>query len=800
MAKTVAVYQSGKRIVERFEIVEGPAENGKLIGGMGFVYLCYDHEENRPVALKTFRPEYLGNRERRDRFLREGSYWVQLGRHPHIVHAYNILRIDYNKEVYLVLEQIAPDPGRQGASLRDWLVAGRALPLSLALLFGLQIVRGMFHAATALPGFVHRDLKPANVLVGADKLPGWEVNRVRVTDFGLVATQIHALNPALVATDDQLPADHIELTRGFRGSHPYMAPEQWTGGAVTAATDIYALGLILYEMVAGHSAIPAHVNSHEEYRHIHLNGELLPLADTVPADIAGIIAGCLAVSAAERYSSWPEVETALAEAYLAITGKTVPANSESEVLAQADRVAQGWALNEIGRSYLDISKPKVALGYFERAQEIGEQEDVPLLAGYGLGNIGVVHFLRGDLKQALDYYEQHLAIAREIGDKLGEASTLGRIGIIHFEIGDARQAIAYQEQSLALAREIDFIQGEMDAVGNLGNAYRALGDAEKALDYLKQQLLFARALGNQINMGTALGQMGLVYMQIGEQEKAIEKFEEHLAVAGEIGDRAGEARALGNLGIMYRHLNQTGKAIEFQKRAWEISREIGDRGGEGDALGNIGLVYLQRGEVHDAVDYMAQQLLIAQELGNRQGEALALGNLGSAYRQLGDYQKALAYLEQALAINNSLGDEIGMARDSINMAYVYGQMGDIDRALALATAAAELFTAINHHNAPAAQEYVAQLQAHQREGLQEALRNFAPVIEGVVAAVKGDIMVRMMLQANFEQWEQAGWHVSGPIQRILDGERDEALLSEGLSEPEALVVYTILARLEEETQ
>ena len=131
------------------------------MGGMGIVYLCLDHgNDKRPVALKTFRPEYLPDRAARDRFLREGTTWVNLGAHPHIVRAYQVVRVGDGTEVYLALELVAKEQGREDASLRSWLTPGKPLPLDQALLFALQIARGMKHAAEVIPGFVHRDLKP----------------------------------------------------------------------------------------------------------------------------------------------------------------------------------------------------------------------------------------------------------------------------------------------------------------------------------------------------------------------------------------------------------------------------------------------------------------------------------------------------------------------------------------------------------------------------------------------------------------------------------------------------------------
>src|SRR3990172_3389098 len=102
------IYPSGSIINSRYEVVQGPGEKPSLAGGMGLVYLCVDYAENgKPVALKTFRPELLSNRSARDRFLREGTTWTELGFHPHIVRCYEVFKADTGLEVFFVLELIA---------------------------------------------------------------------------------------------------------------------------------------------------------------------------------------------------------------------------------------------------------------------------------------------------------------------------------------------------------------------------------------------------------------------------------------------------------------------------------------------------------------------------------------------------------------------------------------------------------------------------------------------------------------------------------------------------------------------
>ncbi len=141
------------------------------------MYPCLDRVSGQPVALKTFQAHYLSSRALRARFLQEGSAWMRLGVHPHVVQCDGVERLGDGTEIYLVLELVAKGPRRRDGSLRSWLAPGKPLALDLALLIALQVARGMHHASSTIPGFVHRDLKPENVLLGAD---GWSAAGFRV--------------------------------------------------------------------------------------------------------------------------------------------------------------------------------------------------------------------------------------------------------------------------------------------------------------------------------------------------------------------------------------------------------------------------------------------------------------------------------------------------------------------------------------------------------------------------------------------------------------------------------------------
>jgi tetratricopeptide (TPR) repeat protein len=600
----VTIYPSGTLIDNRYEVVQGPGEKPGLAGGMGVVYLCLDHQEDLPVALKTFQSQFLPNRAARDRFLREGTTWVELGRHPHIVRCHRVFSPPVSPDVYLVLEWVAQAEGKPDASLRAWLTPGQPLPVEQALLFALHVARGMRHATQQIPGLVHRDLKPENVLVGQD-------GRARVTDFGLAKT-LADLGVELVSeslgTSDFSPS-RTQLTQaGVAGTPLYMAPEQWTPGeSLDARADIYALGCILYEMLTGQCAVTG--KSLRQLERAHRAGQVGKLPRGLPRQVRGLVRRCLALGRGDRYGTWGEVEVVLAQGYERLVGQEAPAEAAAGAETRAERVAAGWSYNAIGASYLHIGKFDVALGYFERVVRIGQAEQERELEGAGLGNLGAAYHVLGDARRAIEFHQQHLAIAREIGDRRAEGRALSNLGATYHVLGDARRAIEFHEQRLAIAREIGDRRGEGEALGSLGSAYHVLGDAQRAIGFHQQRLAIAREIGDRRGEGRALSNLGGAYADLGDARRAIDFHDQSLTIAREIGDRAGEGRALGNLGAAYRALGDARRAAEFYKQGLATQREIGNVMEGAITNFNLALLLYEQGRRVEALrhaEYAAQ--------------------------------------------------------------------------------------------------------------------------------------------------------------------------------------------------
>jgi TolB-like protein/tetratricopeptide (TPR) repeat protein/tRNA A-37 threonylcarbamoyl transferase component Bud32 len=224
----VSSFAEGELLAGRFRIVRLLAR-----GGMGEVYEAEDLDLNERVALKAVRQEIGDDEQSLERFKRE----VQLARkvtHPNVCRTFDSVRHrpeDARGDVVLVTMELL-----QGETLAERLkrcgpmASGEALPLVEQMADALQAA----HDA----GVIHRDFKSANVMLARSG----ESIRAVVTDFGL------ARGAAVVGADGQASA---QATSAFIGTPEYMAPEQVEGGAITPAADVYALGVVMYEMVTG---------------------------------------------------------------------------------------------------------------------------------------------------------------------------------------------------------------------------------------------------------------------------------------------------------------------------------------------------------------------------------------------------------------------------------------------------------------------------------------------------------------------------------------------------------------------
>jgi serine/threonine protein kinase/Tol biopolymer transport system component len=252
-------------------------------GGMGIVYRAFDTKLDRAVAIKVLPPHALGSEDDRARFFREAKAAAQLS-HAHICHVYQV------DEAPILRDGAAPDPDAEarpfiamelvdGESLADRVAAG-PMKLSEAVRIASEVADALGAAHEA--GVVHRDVKAGNVMLT-------KKGAAKVLDFGLAKT----------AASTQLTRQGSTL-----GTVAYMSPEQARGEEVDRRTDLWALGVVLYEMVAGRLPFSADYEQAALYAILNEDPEPLTAVRTgVPMALEGIVAKLLAKDPRHRYQS-----------------------------------------------------------------------------------------------------------------------------------------------------------------------------------------------------------------------------------------------------------------------------------------------------------------------------------------------------------------------------------------------------------------------------------------------------------------------------------------------------------------
>lgn len=255
-------------------------------GGMGEVYRAHDEQLDRDVALKVLPAHALTDEIARARLLREARAAAALN-HPHICTIHEVG--EAGGQAYIAMELVEGKP-------LSALVPGQGLPVETVLRFGSQIADALAHAHERR--IVHRDLKSANVVITPE-------GRAKVLDFGL-AKRISGEELAEATTRSQAS---LTQAGALIGTVPYMAPEQLRGQPADARSDVWALGVMLYEMVAG--ARPFQGQTSFELSSAILNQVPPPLSPAVPTELGAVIERCLAKEPGQRYQQGSEVRAAL---------------------------------------------------------------------------------------------------------------------------------------------------------------------------------------------------------------------------------------------------------------------------------------------------------------------------------------------------------------------------------------------------------------------------------------------------------------------------------------------------------
>ncbi len=264
----------GRTLGGRYEIIEQIGG-----GGMARVYKAKCHLLKRYVAIKILRDEFVDDEDFIRKFKRESQAAASLS-HPNIMNIYDVgvEKIDGKDIHYIVMEYI------KGKTLKEIIKEKGKLEFHEAVSFSLQIADALQDAH--MNHIVHRDIKPQNIMVTED-------NRIKVTDFGIARA---ATSATLTTTSNVL------------GSVHYFSPEQARGGYTDEKSDIYSLGIVMYEMITG--KLPYEGETPISVALKHVQEDIIPpreMDDTVPIKFESIILKCVQKKQVDRYANVSEL-------------------------------------------------------------------------------------------------------------------------------------------------------------------------------------------------------------------------------------------------------------------------------------------------------------------------------------------------------------------------------------------------------------------------------------------------------------------------------------------------------------
>jgi eukaryotic-like serine/threonine-protein kinase len=339
-------------------------------GGMANVYLAEDQELGRRVAIKILNERHANDEQFVERFRREAKNAAGLS-HPSIVSIYD--RGEAEGTYYIAMEYL------EGRSLKELIVSRGPAPVNLAIDYARQILQALRFAH--MKGIVHRDIKPHNVLVDGD-------GRLKVTDFGI----------ARAGTSQMTEVGSIV------GTAQYLSPEQARGSDVDQRSDVYSLGVVLYELLTGE--VPFSGDTSVEIAMKHVSQTPQPpsaLREDVPHELDLVVMRALAKDPQDRYQSAEEMEADLARVARGAGVSPETEEAATQIIRGAAGPLAATAATMITSGRGARGAPPMRPSYYDYEEPIHRRPIWPWIAallfviGAGIGGWFIYHQIQNKL-------------------------------------------------------------------------------------------------------------------------------------------------------------------------------------------------------------------------------------------------------------------------------------------------------------------------------------------------------------------------------------------------------------------
>jgi serine/threonine-protein kinase len=663
-------------------------------GGMGVVWLAEraDGQFQQRVALKVLK-RGMDSDEILRRFLAERRILASL-EHPHIARLQDG-GISEHGQPYFAMEYVDGAPLLQHCDERGLGIGARLGLFS-------RVAEAVAYAHQKL--VVHRDLKPSNILVSAS-------GEVKLLDFGIAKL----LDPA--APDDDRTATGLRMVTPAYGS-----PEQLRGEPVTTAADIYALGVILYELLTGSrpyrvaESTPAHMLDAMETAEPAKPSVLVSRPEAVPApderarvrdttlprlrrrlrgDLDTIVLKALHKEPGRRY---PSAEALCEDIRRHLSGEPVRARPDTAAYRIGKFVrrnvavilALGLVIASLATGLtIALWQRGVASREAARAAEVhGFLVEVFDVADPEL-NKGETVTARELLERAADRVERGLVAGPELQ---GEVRHL--IGTLFHKLGLYDRAVSHLEGALALRRGHSATRPDVaTTLQSLATVWLDTGDYDRAKKALEEAIAILReSVGDDhAEMASALDALGLVLAEQGQYDEAARLQRRALAIYREAGPEEArrQANVLSNLGLTLRWKGDFAEAERIHREALTVKRGLygNDHPTVGWALEHLGVGLCQRGAYDEAEPLMREGLATLERVygANHPDVALTTNNLAKLFLLKGEPAAAEPLLRKALAANVALYGERSrrVAVNLTNLGEVAAAMGRLEEAVGL---------------------------------------------------------------------------------------------------------------------